>query len=69
MQYVPTRRISASVAMNNAYFYSLGSGVFRLKDNESLFEATDLHLSKDPGYRPASRQDKGATRRRLTVLF
>lgn len=70
IQYAPTRRVSASMAMNNSYFSSLGPGVFNLKDNESIFTASDLQLSKDPGYRSAARQDKqGATRRRLSVLF
>jgi len=69
IQYVPTRRISAAMAMNNSYFSSLGPGVFRLKDNDPIFVASDLRLSKDPGYRSAARQDKGAARRRLSVLF
>ena len=69
IKYVPTQRISASMAMSNSYFSTLGPGVFRLKDSETIFTATDLQLTKDPGYRGARGSSHGGTRRRLSVLF
>jgi len=70
ISYIPERRISASMAMNHAYFSSLGPGVFRLKDADPVFTATDLRVTKDPGYRSgSSRNNQGVARRRLSVLF
>lgn len=69
VDYIPDKRITASTGMNHAYFQSLGRTVFALKDTDSIFTATELQLSKDPGFRASRPDTKGMNRRRLSVLF
>lgn len=69
IDYVPTKRVRASEAMKHAYFNSLGPDVFKLNDTDSIFIATQMRLTKDPGYRSAARPGKSGPSRRLSVLF
>ncbi|XP_065674244.1 cyclin-dependent kinase 5 homolog isoform X2 [Hydra vulgaris] len=68
--FVPAARIDAFAGMKHSYFASLGTDVFNLSETESIFSLSDMHLSKDPGFRSAVRQERsGGSRRRLSLLF
>jgi len=69
--FAPEQRVTAAIATKHSYFSSLGSSVFRIQDTEPIFNGSNsIKLSKDPGFRSSSRQERqSSNRRRLSVLF
>jgi len=65
LEYDITKRISAKNALNHETFRPFGENVYKLKDEESIFDCPDISLTPNPG---ASRSGNSKGRRQ-SMLF
>merc|ERR1711962_1762987 len=69
LKYEARKRTPAKEAMKKPYFASLGSGVEKLADHESIFSVPGVQLSRDPGYRSTGfPANQGKSRRQSMLL-
>jgi len=70
LEYDPTKRITADLAIRHKFFANLPPNIYKLPDTTSIFAMADVNLAKNPGCRPyhhSGNTRKG--RRQSTLMF